>query len=456
MDESSAGDSVEPARVARTAWIALVVLTLVNLVNYMDRYVVPGVGESLQHSELHLTDSQFGALTSAFFIVYMCTAPVLGAYGHRRWRLRLVGAGVAAWSVATALAGLAHSYPELLAARASVGIGEAAYSAIAPALLADAFPARLRGRVFSVFFAATPVGSALGYVFGGLVDQHYGWRAAFLLAGVPGLLLAALVLGLTDPQRSAGSSGTSSGTSSGSGSGTIEGASSRTAHQREEDTAAPGGARIYLMLLNRPYIRTVLGYAAYTFALGGIVVWMPSFLVRVHHVSLAVADSQLGAAVVVTGFIGTFLGGWIGDGLAKRTGQAFLWLSGVSMLLATPLAYVALTATNPGVYWASLIAAEILLFISTGPINSALVGQVPRVARAAAMAGSILTIHLLGDVPSPFILGRISERTSLAEAVLIIPVAIAISGMIWTYAAWRGDRDTAARMPGRGGPVSTA
>jgi predicted MFS family arabinose efflux permease len=423
-----------PAPAARTAWAALVVLTLVNLVNYMDRYVVPGVGESLQHSELHLTDSQFGALTSAFFVVYMFAAPVFGAYGHRRWRLRLVAAGVAAWSVATALAGLAHSYPALLTARASVGIGEAAYSAIAPALLADAFPARLRGRVFSVFFAATPVGSALGYVFGGLIDQHYGWRAAFLLAGVPGLLLAALVLGLADPRRAGGSG---------------------PAGQRDDGAAAGGGVRIYLMLLNRPYVRTVLGYAAYTFALGGIVVWMPSFLVRVHHISLAVADSQLGAAVVVTGFIGTFLGGWIGDALVKRTGEAYLWLSGVSMLLATPLAYVALTATTPGVYWASLIAAEILLFVSTGPINSALVGQVPKVARAAAMAGSILTIHLLGDVPSPVILGRISERTSLAEAVLIIPVAIAVSGMIWTYAAWRGSRETAARVPGRGAPAAT-
>jgi MFS transporter, Spinster family, sphingosine-1-phosphate transporter len=116
------------------------------------------------------------------------------------------------------------------------------------------------------------------------------------------------------------------------------------------------------------------------------------------------------------------------------------------MLLATPLAYVALTASDPRMYWVSLVAAEILLFISTGPINSALVGQVPRVARAAAMAGAILTIHLLGDVPSPVILGRLSERTSLAEAVLIIPVAIAMSGLIWTYAAWRAGRDEAAAV----------
>jgi MFS transporter, Spinster family, sphingosine-1-phosphate transporter len=424
MTDLPAERGAEPSRAAPSAWAALVVLTLVNLVNYMDRYVVPGVGESLQHSELHLTDSQFGALTSAFFIVYMCAAPVLGAYGHRRWRLRLVAAGIAAWSLATALAGLAHSYPALLSARASVGIGEAAYSAIAPALLADSFPARLRGRVFSVFFCATPVGSALGYVFGGVVDQHYGWRAAFLLAGVPGLLLSGLVLALTDPARTA-----------------LAPVGGPPAASPDATRAGRSGLRVYLLLLNRPYIRTVLGYAAYTFALGGIVVWMPSFLVRAHHISLAIADKQLGAAVVVTGFTGTFLGGWLGDALVKRTREGYLWLSGVSMLLATPLAYVALTASDPGMYWASLIAAEILLFVSTGPINSALVGQVPHVARAAAMAGVILTIHLLGDVPSPVILGRLSELTSLAEAVLIIPVAIAISGLIWTYAAWRGGRD---------------
>ena len=347
-----------PERAARTAWVALVVLTLVNLVNYMDRYVVPGVGESLQHSELHLTDSQFGALTSAFFLVYMCAAPVLGAYGHRRWRLRLVAGGIAVWSVATALAGLAHSYPALLGARASVGIGEAAYSAIAPALLADAFPARLRGRVFSVFFCATPVGSALGYVFGGVVDQHYGWRAAFLLAGVPGLLLAVLVLMLTDPAR--GTAG--------------PGAASSTAQP-----AIPAPGRVACVSICCSSIvptsapcsdtrRTRLRWAA---SWSG----MPAFLVRVHHVTLAAADEQLGAAVVVTGFIGMFLGGWLGDALVKRTREGYLWLSGVSMLLATPLAYVALTARDPTMYWASLIAAEILLFISTGPVNSALVAR---------------------------------------------------------------------------------
>jgi len=416
--DAAADTGLDTAPASRAAWGALAVFTLVNLFNYIDRTIVPGVGESIQHSELHITDSQFGVVVSAFLFVYMCAAPAFGAFGDRPWRLRLVAVGIAAWSLATALAGFAQSYVALLTARASVGIGEAAYSAIAPAMLADFFPPRLRGRVFAVFFAATPVGSALGYVIGGVVDKHYGWRAAFWVAGLPGLLLAVLVLAVADPRASTPRA------------------------TRPRGAAAPTGLRVYLLLLNRRYIRTVLGYAAYTFALGGIVTWMPSFLVRVHHVPLADADTQLGGAVVVTGFLGTFLGGWLGDALVKRVREGYLWLSGIAMLLATPLAYLALTSADPTLYWGSLVGAEILVFISTGPINSALIGDVPPAARAAAMAGAILTIHVLGDVPAPVILGRLSERTSLADAVLIIPVAIAISGLIWTYAAWRGGRES--------------
>lgn len=416
-----------PQTASGAAWAALAVLTLINLVNYIDRFVVPAVGESIINSELHLTNAQFGLLASAFLAVYMCTAPVFGAYGSRPWRLRLVAAGIASWSIATALAGLAHSYSTLLLARASVGIGEAAYSAIAPAILADYFPERLRSRVFAVFFAATPVGAALGYVIGGLVDHRYGWRAAFLVAGIPGLVLAGSVLLLTNPTPGAHDTG--------GGGRAANGPLGPTG----APAATPSGVRIYLPLFrNRPYVRTVLGFAAYTFALGGLPHWMPAFLVRVHHVSLATADQQLGAATVVTGFIGAIAGGWAGDALSKRTRQGQLWLAGTTMLLAAPLTYVALTAPSTTLFWATLLVGELLLFASTGPINTVIVGAVPAASRAAAMAGSIIVIHLLGNVPSPWLIGRLSDLSSLQQAVLIIPVAVIISGVIWTYAAWRG------------------
>ena len=138
---------------------------------------------------------------TGFLVVYMLAAPLFGSLGDRRSRTRLLGLGVGIWSVATALGGLARNYAGLFAARAAVGIGEAAYGTISPALLADYFPRDKRGRVFAIFFAAIPIGSALGYIVGGLVDRYYGWRQAFFVAGIPGVVLALLALRLYDPPR---------------------------------------------------------------------------------------------------------------------------------------------------------------------------------------------------------------------------------------------------------------
>ncbi|HXY32020.1 MAG TPA: MFS transporter [Gemmatimonadaceae bacterium] len=398
------------------AWAGLAVLTLINLFNYIDRLVLPAVNESLRHSEIHPSDTQLGLLSTAFLIVYMLSAPAIGLRADRGPRPRLLAVGIALWSVATALGGLARTFPQLLAARATVGIGEAAYGTIAPAMLADYFPSHLRARVFSVFYAAIPVGSALGYVLGGLVDARWGWRAAFFVAGVPGLVLAVFAWLMRDPERGA--------------------------HDDPDIHAThsiPGGIGTYGVLLrNKPYFLTVLGYAAYTFALGGIAVWMPSFLERIRGVPRVQANVQLGAVLVVTGFVGTFAGGWIGDWLLKRVANAYLWVSAVATIAAAPLAFVALAVPDRGIYFTSLVIAEVLVFASTGPINTVIVGVVAPTMRAAAMALSILAIHLLGDVPSPPLIGWISDRSSLATAVMLIPAAVLIAGLIWLWAAVRG------------------
>jgi MFS family permease len=393
------------------AWTVLIVFTAMNLLNYMDRYVVPAVQESIKHSSLALSDAQIGLLASAFLWVYMASAPIFGAQAAKRSRTRVIGLGVAIWSIATALGGLAANYGQLLAARATVGIGEAAYGTIAPAVLADLFPERMRGRIFALFYMAIPVGAALGYEVGGLIDHIYSWRAAFFVAGAPGLLFALMALGLKDPPR------------------------------EDDGTPVPSGYRSYGALLkNPPYVRTVLGYIAYTFALGGISIWMPSFLVRVHGMALVDANKKLGVVVAITGLVGTFAGGWIADAIAKRTRQANLWVSGITMLAAVPLAWWALVTPNLPTFWTAVFAAELLLFASTGPINAAIVSEVAPALRAAAMALSIFAIHLLGDAISPTLIGWISDRDTLAHAVMIIPFAVIVSGAIWTYAAWKGER----------------
>jgi MFS family permease len=411
-------------RVAR--W-SLVVLTFINLFNYLDRFVVSSLVESLKKSELALTDTQAGSLATAFLVVYMLTSPIFGTLGDRRARPRLLAIGVGIWSLATALGGFARNFLGLFAARATVGIGEAAYGTVAPALLADSFPREKRGRVFSVFFAAIPIGSAAGYILGGLIDQHYGWRSAFFIAGAPGLLLALACLRLADPPRGAQDAGVPA------------------AH------VSRGTLASYRHLLrNRPYALTVLGYSAYTFALGGLAFWTPTFLERVRNLTKAQATVQFGVIIVVTGFLGTFAGGWLGDFFLKRTPQAYLWVSGWATLAAAPVALVAFVAGNRIVYMGAIVVAELLLFASTGPINSAIVNLVAPTERATAVALSILAIHLLGDVPSPPLIGMISDASSLAKAFLILPIAIAVAGAIWMVAALRGpkfDVQSSSRPP---------
>ncbi|HEX7578656.1 MAG TPA: MFS transporter, partial [Thermoanaerobaculia bacterium] len=246
-----------PPGPAAARW-GLAVLTAINLFNYLDRWVVASLVESLKKSDLALNDFQLGLLATGFIVVYTLTAPLFGILGDRGSRPRLLALGVGLWSVATALAGRAQGFVSLFLARSAVGIGEAAYGTISPGLLADYFPKSRRGRVFAVFFVAIPVGSALGYVVGGLVDHRWGWRAAFYVAGLPGLLLALTALTLPDPPRGS----------------------------QDEEGIVPEGPppstrKVYRDLFrNTPYLLTVLGYAAYTFAIGGLAFWAPAFLER--------------------------------------------------------------------------------------------------------------------------------------------------------------------------------
>ncbi|MGH9368249.1 MAG: MFS transporter, partial [Thermoanaerobaculia bacterium] len=206
-----------------------------------------------------------------------------------------------------------------------------------------------------------------------------------------------------------------------------------------------GGWRTYPALLRNPfYRRVVAGYAAYTFALGALAFWMPAFLERERGVPRAEATVQFGIIAVATGFAGTFAGGWLADRLRPRRRGADLLVCGWATLAAAPVALVAVLAPRPAVYLPAVVVAELLLFASTGPVNSATIEAVSPGHRASAMALQILAIHLFGDVPSPPLLGAISDRTSLQTAFLILPVAIAVAGAIWLVAARGWERRQSA------------
>ena len=398
------------------AYYGLAIVTLLNFLNYIDRFILAAVLPSVK-TELVLTDFQLGLLANAFLVAYFATCPFFGVLGDRVSRTRLMAIGVGAWSIATAATGMMRSFVQLLMARSCVGVGEAAYSTISPALLSDYFPRSQRGRAFAVFYVAIPVGAAVGFLLGGAIGRAYGWRAAFYTVGLPGVAMALLALTAPDPPR---------GTTEDDGSATV---------------AEPVGVTLRALGRNFAYAGTVLGYAAYTFALGGLSFFLPTFLERVRGVELSRADTIVGTITVLAGLGGTFLGGYLGDKLSARIHHGQLWLSGISSLAAIVPAWLALTIAEPSGYIAWIFIAEFLLFLSTGPVNVVIVSVVPVGVRAMAMAVSIFAIHLLGDAISPPVIGKLADMMGMAQAVLIVPVAIAISGLIWTgTAAYAGER----------------
>jgi MFS family permease len=395
----------------RPAHYGLAVVTLLNFLNYIDRYILAAVLPRVQ-SELALTNTQAGLLATAFLVAYFVTSPIFGILGDRLSRTRLMALGVAAWSTATAITGLMQTFSQLIIARSWVGIGEASYATISPSLLSDYFPRSQRGRIFAVFYVAIPAGAAVGYLLGGLIEPQLGRRASFYVVGLPGVFLALLALTLPDPPR-----------------GVME--ASEGASPQSFTTTLIG------FVHNLAYGGTVLGYAAYTFAIGGLAFWMPKYLEEIRGVELPRANFIVGVVTVAAGLGGTFLGGYIADSLSTRMKHGQLWVCGLSSAAAVLPTWLAVSVPSSPHYVVWLFTAEFLLFLSTGPVNVVIVNVVPVGARAMAMAVGIFTIHLLGDAISPPIIGVLADIGGLERAVLIVPATVALSAAIWVVTALR-------------------
>jgi MFS family permease len=389
---------------------ALGLLLAVNLLNYIDRQVLFAVFPLIK-IDLKLTDTELGFLGSAFMLSYLLIAPLFGWLGDHWSRTRLAAGGLVVWSLATALAGYAPGYRSLLAARATVGIGEASFGTVSPGLIADFFPKERRGRILSWFYVAIPVGSALGYLLGGVLGQRYGWHAAFLLVGVPGLLLAIPIALLRTPPRGGDAPHPAVGHPLPGG---------------EGKSATTGYAAFFR---NRSFVCNTLAMAAMTFAIGGLAQWIPSFLYRVHSVDVAKGNTLFGATTVLAGILGTLAGGWLGDRWQKRSGQGYLLVSGWGFLIGTPFAVWAILAPGLTGCMIAIFIAEFFLFLNTGPLNTVIINVTDPAVRAMAFAVNIFFIHALGDAISPSILGWLSDRWDLRSALLITPCAMVLAGV---------------------------
>ncbi|HZH02853.1 MAG TPA: MFS transporter [Myxococcaceae bacterium] len=384
---------------------ALTLLTLINLFNYLDRYVVAGVLPRIE-AEFGLGHAQAGALGTVFMAVYMLASPLGGYLGDRLPRRWVVAVSVFLWSVATLASGWAGGFTALLLARALIGVGEAGYGTVAPALLSDLYPAGRRTMVLSVFYAAMPVGAAAGYAVGGFFSQAGFWRGAFFSAGAPGLLLAALALALPEPGRGAN-----------------EGA----------PAAAPALAlRVGLRELRRNtafWVNTA-GQTLMTFSIGGLAFWMPTFLERERGLPADKAGFIFGAITAAAGITGTLTGGWLGAKADRRSNLAGLRLSGGAFLAAAPFMVTAGLFRQPTFIFASVFIAQFLVFVSSGPLNAALMTAVSPRLRAFAMGLSILVLHLLGDAISPPLIGTLAQATSFSAAIQANAVPLACGGLV--------------------------
>jgi len=475
------------------AYSALALLLVINLLNYIDRYLLAAVLPKIENDPAFesVSKSELGMLAPAFVVVYMLAAPVFGWLGDRMSRWLIVGFGVICWSVASGATGLAGSFLVLLVTRCAVGIGEAAYGPVAPTLLSDMFPVRIRGQVMAWFYMAIPVGSALGYVFGGQIAEieHLGWRWAFYLVVPPGILLGLICFIMREPPVGQSDLG-------------------------DEGARKPQPGDYKVLLRIPSFLLNTVAATGMCFALGGLSYWMPYYIYdretrfvwsprveddlakgkdavpaetiaklktlgstesfenatafraaiqplltrdeyRLHRqaileksrsedsISLGKVNFLFGAIVAVSGLIATLAGGILGDKLRKKHPGSYFFVSGWSAIIGLPIFLGVLLVPFP-LAWFLLFIAVFCLFINTGPSNTILANVVPPSIRSTAFALNILVIHMLGDAISPFLIGLIADFTNLTLGMLLVSMMIGFSGIVWVLGSRHLQRDTQA------------
>src|SRR5215471_3157553 len=395
---------------------ALFLLLAINLFNYIDRQVLAAVEPDIRATFFAPDDvnamTKTGLLGVAFFVTYMCSAPVLGFLADRISRWLIVGVAVLLWSLASGASGLAATFGILFATRIFVGIGEGGYGPAAPTIISDLFPIETRGRVMAIFCAAIPVGSALGYVIGGLLGSHLGWRWAFYLVTPPGLLC----FWHRDPRGAA---------------------DDRVQEPQRRNI------RDYLNLFRtRSYLINCVAQTLMTFVLGGLGFWVPAYL-RFRGQSSEVGMPIFGLITVVAGLVSTLLGGVIADKLRSRFAGSYFWVSGIGMLIACPIFIVSLYMPFPAA-WVPMFFAIFFLFLNTGPSNTALANVSLPDVRATAFAANIFIVHAFGDVQAFWLLGYIGGHTNMHVAFLFVSGVIFLSGLVWLIGVKYLPADTAA------------
>lgn len=395
------------------ARFAFIVLLTINILNYTDRYILSAVLPKIQ-VDLHLDNTQLGLLASSFLLIYAIATLPLGVWADRSIRKNIVAVCVGIWSVATTMAGFAQNFVQLFAMRSVLGIGEAGYAPAALSLIGDYFPKELRGRVLSIWSIGNLIGTALGLIIGGIVADRFGWRWAFYIVGIPGLIVALLIWRSVEPARG-------------------------TYDESEAPTAVHGSiGKDFVVVVRKlftiPTFWILLAAFIFSFfTIGSASTWIPTYFVRAFHLSVAQAGTLSGAVLAGGSLVGTLLGGWLADILQRRMAEGRMLISTISFLLGAPITLVALLMHSLIPFIVVFLLAIIVLSLCLGPLNAVIQDIIAPEMRATTIGIVLLLAHLLGDASSPVLVGAIADNSSggLGFALLVTaPPCLLIAGLI--------------------------
>jgi len=357
----------------------------INLMNFFDRQIVGALAVPIS-DQFGLSDTEFGFITTLFTLIYAAVGLPIGRLTDSWIRTRLIAWGVGAWSLLTAASGLAFSHASFIAARIGVGIGEASCAPASQSLIGDLFPPARRARAMAIFMLGLPLGLYGAYKLSGIIADQWGWRAAFYVACVPGLLLALLMLFVKEPPRG-----------------------QADAHS---DVLAARGAAAYRAVLRITTLWwIVLSGLLFNFNSYAVNTFQTAFLQRFHEVGLREATNISAISLGLTGAIGLLIGGWLGDRLHLVRSNGRLLLAATTMLLAAPCVFFALQQPKgaTGAFTILMAASSAMTFVYYSTVYSAIQDVVPPRLRGTAVAVYFFAMYVLGASFGSTIMGGLSD-----------------------------------------------
>jgi MFS transporter, Spinster family, sphingosine-1-phosphate transporter len=374
---------LSPSYVHYALWMLLIIYTL----NFVDRQIVAILAEPIK-KDLGLSDTQLGLLGGlAFAFFYTVLGIPIARMAERGNRVRIISVAVVVWSAFTALSGAAQNFTQLLLARIGVGVGEAGCTPPAHSLISDYVPAEKRASALAFYSLGVPVGSAFGFIVGAVIAQNFGWRAAFLAVGLPGVLLGIIAWFTLKETRKSG----------------------LIIAPNADKTQGFGAA-----------LKELWGIKSYWYAIGvatsisflgyGHAYFLPSFLTRVHEMELAERGAALAVMTLLGGVLGTVIGGYMADKAAKKDARAYLKVPTLAFVCGLPFFWAAMFVEDKWVAIAFLMVQTLLNSIWYGPIYAAVQGLVQPRTRATAVAIMLFLVNMIGLGLGPTLIGFLSDQ----------------------------------------------